>query len=107
MATTALITGITSQDGSYQAELLLEEGYNLNGIKHRSRSFNTDLIDYLCQDTHERGSCGDGPRLVLHYGDLTDSTNLIRFIQQVRPDKIYDLSAQSHMAVNLTTEINQ
>ena len=102
MPRTALITGITGQDGSYLVELLLEKGYVVHGIKRRASSFNTERIDHLYQDPHERD-----PRLVLHYGDLTDSTNLIRFIQQVRPDKIYDLSAQSHMAVNLTTEINQ
>ncbi|MEI6828776.1 MAG: GDP-mannose 4,6-dehydratase [Synechococcaceae cyanobacterium ELA445] len=96
----ALITGITGQDGSYLAELLLEKGYTVHGIKRRASSFNTDRIDHLYQDPHERGSSGDGPRLVLHYGDLTDSTNLIRIIQQVRPDEIYNLGAQSHVAVS-------
>ena len=91
----ALITGITGQDGSYLAELLLEKGYEVHGIKRRSSSFNTSRIDHLYQDPHERD-----PRLVLHYGDLTDSTNLIRIIQQVQPDEIYNLGAQSHVAVS-------
>jgi GDPmannose 4,6-dehydratase len=92
---TALITGITGQDGSYLAELLLDKGYQVHGIKRRASSFNTDRIDHLYQDPHE----GD-PRLVLHYGDLTDSTNLIRIIQQVQPHEIYNLGAQSHVAVS-------
>jgi len=92
---TALITGITGQDGSYLAELLLEKGYEVHGIKRRASSFNTNRIDHLYQDPHERN-----PRLVLHYGDLTDSTNLIRIIQQVQPDEIYNLGAQSHVAVS-------
>jgi GDPmannose 4,6-dehydratase len=92
---TALITGITGQDGSYLAELLLEKGYVVHGIKRRASSFNTIRIDHLYQDPHE----GD-PRLVLHYGDLTDSTNLIRIIQHVQPDEIYNLGAQSHVAVS-------
>ena len=92
---TALITGITGQDGSYLAELLLEKGYQVHGIKRRASSFNTSRIDHLYQDPHERD-----PRLVLHYGDLTDSTNLIRIIQQVQPDEIYNLGAQSHVAVS-------
>ena len=92
---TALITGITGQDGSYLAELLLEKGYVVHGIKRRSSSFNTSRIDHLYQDPHE-----SDPRLVLHYGDLTDSTNLIRIIQQVQPDEIYNLGAQSHVAVS-------
>ena len=91
----ALITGITGQDGSYLAELLLEKGYAVHGIKRRASSFNTSRIDHLYQDPHERD-----PRLVLHYGDLTDSTNLIRIIQQVQPDEIYNLGAQSHVAVS-------
>ena len=94
-AKTALITGITGQDGSYLAELLLEKGYQVHGIKRRSSSFNTSRIDHLYQDPHE-----SDPRLVLHYGDLTDSTNLIRIIQQVQPDEIYNLGAQSHVAVS-------
>jgi len=95
MTQTALITGITGQDGSYLAELLLEKGYSVHGIKRRASSFNTDRIDHLYQDPHERD-----PRLVLHYGDLTDSSNLIRIIQQVQPDEIYNLGAQSHVAVS-------
>ena len=92
---TALITGITGQDGSYLAELLLEKGYVVHGIKRRASSFNTTRIDHLYQDPHE-----SDPRLVLHYGDLTDSSNLIRIIQQVQPDEIYNLGAQSHVAVS-------
>jgi GDPmannose 4,6-dehydratase len=95
MTKTALITGITGQDGSYLAELLLEKGYVVHGIKRRASSFNTDRIDHLYQDPHERN-----PRLVLHYGDLTDSTNLIRIVQQIQPDEIYNLGAQSHVAVS-------
>jgi len=95
MVKTALITGITGQDGSYLTELLLEKGYVVHGIKRRASSFNTDRIDHLYQDPHEQD-----PRLVLHYGDLTDSTNLIRIIQQVQPDEIYNLGAQSHVAVS-------
>jgi len=91
----ALITGITGQDGSYLVELLLEKGYVVHGIKRRSSSFNTSRIDHLYQDPHEAD-----PRLVLHYGDLTDSTNLIRIIEQVQPDEIYNLGAQSHVAVS-------
>ncbi len=95
MTKTALITGITGQDGSYLAELLLEKGYVVHGIKRRASSFNTERIDHLYQDPHE-----SDPNLVLHYGDLTDSTNLIRIIQQVQPDEIYNLGAQSHVAVS-------
>ena len=91
----ALITGITGQDGSYLAELLLEKGYQVHGIKRRASSFNTSRIDHLYQDPHE-----SNPKLILHYGDLTDSTNLIRIIQQVQPDEIYNLGAQSHVAVS-------
>lgn len=91
----ALITGITGQDGSYLAELLLEKGYTVHGIKRRASSFNTNRIDHLYQDPHE-----EDPRIILHYGDLTDSTNLIRIIQQVQPDEIYNLGAQSHVAVS-------
>ena len=95
MAKTALITGITGQDGSYLTELLLDKDYVVHGIKRRASSFNTERIDHLYQDPHE-----NDPRLVLHYGDLTDSTNLIRIIQQVQPDEIYNLGAQSHVAVS-------
>ncbi len=95
---TALITGITGQDGAYLAELLLEKGYEVHGIKRRASLFNTDRIDHLYQDPHEKGV-----RLKLHYGDLTDSTNLIRIIQEVQPDEIYNLAAQSHVMVSFET----
>jgi len=91
----ALITGITGQDGSYLAEFLLEKGYEVHGIKRRASLFNTERIDHLYQDPHERER-----RLVLHYGDLTDSSNLIRIIQQIQPDEVYNLGAQSHVAVS-------
>jgi GDPmannose 4,6-dehydratase len=94
----ALISGITGQDGAYLAELLLAKGYEVHGIKRRASSFNTDRIDPLYQDPHEHGV-----RLHLHYGDLTDATNLIRIIQQVQPDEIYNLAAQSHVAVSFET----
>ena len=94
----ALISGITGQDGAYLAELLLGKGYEVHGIKRRSSSFNTDRIDHLYQDPHERDV-----RMVLHYGDLTDATNLIRIVQQVQPDEIYNLAAQSHVAVSFET----
>jgi GDPmannose 4,6-dehydratase len=95
---TALITGITGQDGAYLAEFLLKKGYTVHGIKRRASSFNTDRIDHLYQDPHERNV-----RLKLHYGDLTDSTNLIRIIQESQPDEIYNLAAQSHVAVSFET----
>ena len=95
MAKIALITGITGQDGSYLAEFLLGKGYEVHGIKRRASSFNTARIDHLYQDPHETNQ-----RLVLHYGDLTDSSNLTRIIQQVQPDEIYNLGAQSHVAVS-------
>jgi GDPmannose 4,6-dehydratase len=98
MAKKALITGITGQDGSYLAELLLAKGYEVHGIKRRSSSFNTDRIDHLYQDPHDFGV-----RMHLHYGDLTDATNLIRIVQQVQPDEIYNLAAQSHVAVSFET----
>ena len=91
----ALITGITGQDGSYLAEYLLSKEYEVHGIKRRSSSFNTSRIDHLYQDPH-----GKKVNFILHYGDLTDSTNLIRIIQQVKPDEIYNLAAQSHVAVS-------
>ena len=91
----ALITGITGQDGAYLAELLLEKGYIVHGIKRRSSLFNTDRIDHLYQDQHE-----NDVRFFLHYGDMTDSSNLIRIIQQVKPDEIYNLAAQSHVQVS-------
>ena len=95
---TALITGITGQDGSYLAEFLLKKGYEVHGIKRRSSSFNTDRIDHLYQDPHITSA-----NFILHYGDLTDSTNLIRIIKQVDPDEIYNLGAQSHVAVSFET----
>lgn len=94
----ALITGITGQDGAYLAEFLLAKGYEVHGIKRRSSLFNTDRIDHLYQDQHE-----DNVRFFLHYGDLTDSTNLIRIIQQVQPDEIYNLAAMSHVQVSFDT----
>ena len=94
----ALITGITGQDGAYLAEFLLEQGYEVHGVKRRASSFNTDRIDHLYRDPHE-----DDRRLVLHYGDLTDATNLIRIVQDVRPHEIYNLAAQSHVAVSFET----
>jgi GDPmannose 4,6-dehydratase len=94
----ALITGITGQDGAYLAEFLLDKGYEVHGIKRRSSSFNTDRIDHLYQDPHEPDA-----RMHLHYGDLTDATNLVRVIQTVQPDEIYNLAAQSHVAVSFET----
>jgi GDPmannose 4,6-dehydratase len=94
----ALITGITGQDGAYLAEFLLAKGYEVHGIKRRASSFNTDRIDHLYQDPHD-----PNVRLRLHYGDLTDATNLIRVVQQVQPDEIYNLAAQSHVAVSFET----
>ena len=91
----ALITGITGQDGSYLAEFLLEKGYEVHGIKRRASSFNTSRIDHLYQDPHEKGR-----RLHLHYGDLTDTSNLTRIVEQVQPDELYNLGAQSHVAVS-------
>lgn len=98
MTKKALITGITGQDGAYLAEFLLSRGYEVHGIKRRASSFNTDRIDHLYQDPHEKNV-----QLKLHYGDLTDATNLIRIIQQVQPDEIYNLAAQSHVAVSFET----
>lgn len=94
----ALITGITGQDGAYLAELLLEKGYMVHGIKRRSSLFNTQRIDHLYQDPHEKM-----PRFKLHYGDLTDATNLIRIIQETQPDELYNLAAQSHVQVSFET----
>lgn len=94
----ALITGITGQDGAYLAELMLKKGYEVHGIKRRASLFNTDRIDHLYQDPHESDR-----RFILHYGDLTDSTNLIRIIQQVQPDEVYNLAAQSHVKVSFET----
>ena len=91
----ALITGVTGQDGSYLAELLLEKGYIVHGIKRRSSSFNTQRIDHIYQDRHL-----DNNQFILHYGDLTDSSNIIRIIKETKPDEIYNLGAQSHVAVS-------
>jgi len=98
MAKVALITGVTGQDGAYLAELLLSKGYVVHGIKRRSSMFNTDRIDHLYQDQHEKNV-----NFILHYGDLTDSTNLIRIVQEVQPDEIYNLAAQSHVKVSFET----
>ena len=94
----ALITGITGQDGAYLAEFLLEKGYEVHGIKRRSSLFNTDRIDHLYQDPHEKN-----PKLKLHFGDLTDSANIIRLIQEIQPDEIYNLGAMSHVRVSFDT----
>jgi GDPmannose 4,6-dehydratase len=91
----ALITGITGQDGAYLTEFLLAKGYEVHGIKRRASLFNTDRIDHLYQDPHEIHR-----RMILHYGDLTDATNLIRILQQVQPDEVYNLAAQSHVQVS-------
>jgi GDPmannose 4,6-dehydratase len=94
----ALVTGVTGQDGAYLTELLLRKGYTVHGIKRRSSSFNTGRIDHLYEDPHV-----EDPRLRLHFGDLTDATNLIRIIQEVQPDEIYNLAAQSHVQVSFET----
>ena len=94
----ALITGVTGQDGAYLSEFLLAKGYHVHGIKRRASQFNTNRIDHLYQDPHVTSR-----RFILHYGDLTDSTNLIRIIQQVQPDEIYNLAAQSHVQVSFET----
>ena len=94
----ALITGITGQDGSYLSELLLSKGYIVHGLKRRSSSFNTSRIDHLYQDTHEKNA-----KFFLHYGDLVDSTNIFKLIQKIQPDEIYNLGAQSHVAVSFET----
>lgn len=94
MAKKALITGVTGQDGSYLAELLLDKGYEVHGIKRRASSFNTQRIDHIYQDPHL-----DHKNFILHYGDLTDTSNLTRILQEVQPDEVYNLGAQSHVAV--------
>jgi len=91
----ALITGVTGQDGSYLVEFLLEKGYEIHGIKRRASSFNTQRVDHLYQDPHV-----DNKNFILHYGDLTDSSNLTRILQEVQPDEVYNLGAQSHVAVS-------
>jgi GDPmannose 4,6-dehydratase len=98
MKKVALITGVTGQDGAYLSQFLLEKGYDVHGVKRRSSSFNTDRIDHLYQDPHE-----DKPDFILHYGDLTDSSNMIRVLQEVQPDEVYNLGAQSHVAVSFET----
>src|SRR5574341_533242 len=95
MPKSALITGITGQDGAYLADFLIEKGYTVHGIKRRASLFNTQRVDHLYQDPH-----AEDRRFVLHYGDLTDATNLIRIVQDVQPDEIYNLAAQSHVAVS-------
>jgi len=96
--TRALITGVTGQDGAYLSEFLLERGYEVHGVKRRASSYNTQRIDHLYQDVHE-----DHPRFYLHYGDMTDSTNLVRIVKEVEPDEIYNLAAQSHVQVSFDT----
>src|ERR1043165_1132000 len=98
MSKVALITGITGQDGSYLAEFLLNKGYNVHGIKRRTSLFNTQRIDHIYEDPHNRGQ-----KFTLHYGDRTDSTNVIRIIQEVQPDEIYNLGAMSHVQVSFET----
>ena len=95
MKKVALITGITGQDGSYLAELLLNKGYMVHGIKRRSSSFNTQRVDHIYKDPHEKNS-----NFFMHYGDLSDTSNLVRIIQNLQPDEIYNLGAQSHVAVS-------
>src|SRR6202008_4291578 len=95
MSKTALITGITGQDGAYLAELLLNKGYEVHGIKRRASSLNTERIDHLYQDPHETNF-----RFRLHYGDLTDANNVVRLVQEIQPDEIYNLGAQSHVGVS-------
>jgi len=94
----ALITGVTGQDGAYLSDLLLAKGYTVHGIKRRSSSFNTGRIEHIYQDPHEQD-----PRFILHYGDMTDSTNLIRIVQETQPDEVYNLAAQSHVQVSFET----
>ena len=98
MPRVALITGITGQDGAYLAELLLEQGYTVHGIKRRASSFNTDRVDHLYADPHQ-----EGVRFFMNYGDMTDATNLIRVVQETQPDEIYNLAAQSHVQVSFET----
>lgn len=98
MTKTALITGVTGQDGAYLARLLLDKGYMVHGVKRRSSSFNTERVDDIYQDVHE-----SNPRFLLHYGDLTDATNIVRLVQTTQPDEIYNLGAQSHVQVSFET----
>src|SRR5215813_673852 len=94
----ALITGVTGQDGAYLAEFLIGKGYDVHGIKRRSSSFNTERVDHLYHDPHEKGVPFE-----MHYGDMTDATNLVRLVQQTQPDEIYNLAAQSHVQVSFET----
>ncbi len=96
MSKVALITGVTGQDGSYLAEFLLEKGYEVHGIKRRASSFNTERVDHIYQDPH---TCN--PKFHLHYGDLSDTSNLTRILREVQPDEVYNLGAMSHVAVSL------
>ncbi len=98
MGKVALITGITGQDGAYLAQFLLDKGYTVHGLKRRSSLFNTDRVDHLYRDPHESDT-----RFFLHYGDMTDSTNLLRLVQEIQPDEIYNLAAQSHVQVSFET----
>src|SRR5687768_7799335 len=98
MGKVAFVTGVTGQDGAYLAQLLLDEGYVVHGLKRRSSSFNTGRIEHLYQDPHD-----PDPRLILHYGDVTDATNIIRIVQETQPDEIYNLAAQSHVQVSFET----
>lgn len=97
MSKVALITGVTGQDGSYLAEFLLEKGYEVHGIKRRASSFNTERVDHIYQDPH---TCN--PKFHLHYGDLSDTSNLTRILREVQPDEVYNLGAMSHVAVSLS-----
>ena len=101
MTKRALITGVTGQDGSYLAEFLLEKGYEVHGIKRRASSLNTQRVDHIYEDPHT-----DNARFRLHYGDLTDSSNLTRIISEVQPDEVYNLGAQSHVAVSFLSLIH-
>jgi len=95
MTKKALVSGITGQDGSYLAEFLLAKGYEVHGIKRRSSSFNTERLDHIYQDPHDAN-----PKFFLHYGDLTDTSNLVRLMSEIEPDEVYNLGAQSHVAVS-------
>ncbi|MEQ9210235.1 MAG: GDP-mannose 4,6-dehydratase, partial [Pseudomonadales bacterium] len=95
MSKKALITGVTGQDGSYLAELLLEKGYEVHGLKRRTSTFNTQRVDHIYRDPHS-----DHPKFLMHFGDLADTSNLVRLVQQIQPDEIYNLGAQSHVAVS-------
>jgi len=96
----ALITGITGQDGAYLTELLIQKGYEVHGIKRRASLFNTQRIDHLYQEEHIKNR-----KLILHYGDLTDASNLVKIVQRVKPDEVYNLAAQSHVAVSFEAKL--